>query len=115
MAERVAAGTWVEIHRVILRPDERAPAIPEDTRTVPLEMRVKGFLVEDRTIGEEAQIVTAAGRRLSGVLTEANPVYAHGFGAPIPELSGVGSEVRAMLRETRPKVPLRTQEGPREG
>jgi len=97
MAEPVPAGTWVEIHRIVLRPDERAPQVPEDTKAVPLEMRVKGFLAEPAALGDEAEIVTAAGRRLRGTLVEANPAYTHGFGAPIPELTGIGREVRAIL------------------
>jgi hypothetical protein len=120
MAERVAAGTWVEIHRIVLRPGERAPRIPEDTKAVPLEMRVKGFLAEPAALGEEAEIVTPAGRRLRGTLVEVNPAYTQGFGPPIPELSSIGQEVRAMLREPRessspyqgaPKLPLLTKEG----
>lgn len=101
MAERIAAGTWVEIHRVVLRPGERAPSVPADTREVPLEMRVKGFLAEAAAAGEEAEIVTPAGRRLRGTLTEANPAYTHGFGPPIPELSTIGREVRNLLAGPR--------------
>jgi len=101
MAEHVAAGTWVEVHRVVLRAGERAPQIPEDTRAVPLEMRVKGFLTQPAALGDEAVIVTPAGRRLRGTLTEVNPAYTHGFGPPIPELSVIGQEVRAILRERR--------------
>jgi hypothetical protein len=97
MTERIAPGTWVEIHCVVLHPGERAPQIPDDTKTVPLEMRVKGFLSESSALGEETEILTPAGRRLRGILTEVNPPYAHGFGAPIPELSAIGQEVRDIL------------------
>ena len=99
MAEPIAAKTWVEIHRIVLRPGERAPQLPTDTKTVPLEMRVKGFLVETAAVGEAAEIITPAGRRLRGTITEVNPAYTHGFGSPIPELSTIGQEVRALLRE----------------
>ena len=99
MTEIIDAGTWVEIHSIVLRSDERAPQIPEDTRQVPLEMRVKGFLVEPASLGEQAEIVTPVGRRLRGVLEEVNPAYTHGFGAPIAELSTIGAEVRAILRQ----------------
>ena len=97
MTERFAPGTWVEIHGIVLRPGERAPQIPDDTKAVPLEMRVKGFLAEAAALGDEAEIITPAGRRVRGTLTEVNPAYTHGFGAPIPELSGIGREVRALL------------------
>lgn len=99
MAEWIASGTWVEIHRIVLRPGERAPQIPEDTEAVPLEMRVKGFLAEPAALGEEAEIVTSAGRPLRGTLSAVNPAYTHGFGPPIPELSNIGQEVRAILRK----------------
>lgn len=97
MTEKVAKGTWVEIHSIVLTPGQRAPQVPEDTQAVPLEMRAKGFLSEEAGVGEEAFITTAAGRRLIGVLVAVNPPYAHGFGAPIPELSTIGMDVRAIL------------------
>jgi hypothetical protein len=50
-------------------------------------------------VGEPAEIVTPSGRRLRGTLTAVNPSYSHGFGAPLAELSSIGEEVRAMLRE----------------
>lgn len=99
MPALIPAGTWVEIQRIVLAPGARSPHIPEDTRRVPLEMRVKGFLAEPAALGAEAGIVTAAGRRLQGVLAAVTPAYAHGFGTPIAELSAIGAEVRARLRE----------------
>ncbi len=99
MAERAGQGVWVEIHRCVLPAGERAPQVPEDTRGVPLEMRVKGFLLAPAAPGEAAEIVTPAGRHLRGTLMEVNPAYSHGFGAPLAELSGIGGEVRAILRE----------------
>jgi len=98
MAELAPAGAWVEIYAVVLEPNQRAPHIPADTRQVPLEMRVKGFLYADAVLGEEVEIVTAAGRKLRGVLAAINPAYSHGFGAPIPELAAIGNKVRALLR-----------------
>lgn len=99
MPEQVAEGTWVEIHRIVLAAGERALRVPEDTQCVPLEMRVKGFLVTPASVGEEAEIITQAGRRLRGTLSEVNPAYRHSFGAPVPELSAIGGEVRAILRK----------------
>ncbi|OOG26434.1 2-amino-4-ketopentanoate thiolase [Thioalkalivibrio denitrificans] len=97
MTELTPKGTWVEIYRVILPAGERAPQVPEDTAGVPLVMRVKGWLAAPAAPGAEAEIVTPAGRRLRGTLVAVNPAYTHGFGPPIPELSGVGPEVRAIL------------------
>jgi len=98
MADQAAPQTWVEIHRIILNKGERAPQVPADTQQVPLEMKVKGFLVRHATLGEEADIETPAGRTLTGTLTAINPAYTHTYGAPIPELSAIGGEVRAILR-----------------
>jgi 4-hydroxy-tetrahydrodipicolinate reductase len=98
-AGRVARGTWVELRRVVLAPGERAPQVPDDTQRVPLEMRVKGFLARAAALGEEAEIETRAGRRLSGTLVAALPGYAHGFGPPLAELLAVGEELRSLLRE----------------
>lgn len=98
MPERVERGIWVEIHAIVLTPEERATQVPEETGRVPLEMRAKGFLAEPACLGDEAEIETPAGRRLRGILAVANPAYTHGFGAPVAELSEIGGEVRAMLR-----------------
>lgn len=99
MPERLARGSWVEIHALILPAGERAAHVPEDTARLPLEMRAKGFLAEAAEIGAEAEVLTTSGRRLRGTVTLANPAYDHGFGAPLPELLAVGGEVRAILRK----------------
>ncbi|MBW2498718.1 MAG: 2-amino-4-ketopentanoate thiolase [Deltaproteobacteria bacterium] len=98
MAERVAVGTWVELRRIVLQAGERAPQVPEETQRVPLEMRAKGRLTHDGKVGEEAEVITAAGRRLRGTLERVAPAYTHGFGPPVPELLAVGEELRARLR-----------------
>lgn len=99
MAEMIAKGAWVEIHRIVLPPGERAPQAPEDTRRVPFETLARGFLAASASLGEEAEVVTRTGRRLRGTLSDGDPAYSHGFGASIPELSAIGDEVRAILRE----------------
>ena len=95
---KVSAGSWVEIHKVILPAGERAPQVPEDTQQVPLELRVKGFLVEDAETGEEAEIKTFTGRKHKGVLKDSDPSYDHKFGKPIEELLKVGPQIRDILR-----------------
>ena len=97
----IARGSWVELARVVLEPGERAPQVPEETKRVPLELRVRGFLAREAELGEEAEVVTAAGRRLRGKLVQVNPPYAHGFGRPVPELGAVGRELREILRAPR--------------
>jgi hypothetical protein len=96
--------TWVEVHRLVLAPGERAPQVPAETQRVPLEMRVKGFLTHAARLGDEVEILTSAGRTLTGTLTAINPAYTHLYGAPIPELLPIGGEVRAIL-STRGKAP----------
>jgi hypothetical protein len=99
MAETIAKGTWVEIHSIVLPPGERAPQVPGDTQQIPLEMRVKGFLLETASLGDDAVIVTPVGRHLRGKLIAVNPAHSHSFGPPIPALSMIGDEVRTILRK----------------
>lgn len=91
-------GDWVQIELTILTPKERAPQVPEDTKKVPLQMRVKGFLLDDTaTIGEYVTIQTMTGRSVIGKLIAVNPKYEHDFGEPIPELMNIGKELRDLL------------------
>ncbi len=101
MSEPVPAGTLVEIHSVVLAAGRRAPAVPEDTQHVPLEMRVKGFLVHEARVGEQAEIETPAGRRLGGTLVDPAPAYTHTFGPRLAELVRIGAELREILRGSR--------------
>ncbi len=101
MAEYIEKGTWVEIHRIVLPAGQRASQVPVETQQVPLEMRVKGFLAERSSLGDEVEIVTSVGRRLRGILSDVNPAYTHSFGFPVPELLMIGREVRTILGETR--------------
>jgi 2-amino-4-ketopentanoate thiolase alpha subunit len=98
MAELVPAGTWVELHRVVLAPGERAPQVPDDTQRVPLELRVKGRLLAAAAIGDEAEIETPSGRRVTGRLESVAPAHTHTFGPPEPALLDVGAELRTLLR-----------------
>lgn len=91
--EQVQPGTWVEIEQIVLKPEERAPTLPEDTRRVPLVMRVSGFLVAAAALGEPARVRTVIGRELAGTLVTVNPGYGHSFGATVPELLTIGAEV----------------------
>ncbi|AOT72838.1 2-amino-4-oxopentanoate thiolase subunit OrtA [Geosporobacter ferrireducens] len=90
-------GDWVIIHNTVLTSDERAPQVPEDTRCVPLESWVKGFLEKNAVIGEEVIITTITGRKVSGKLVEINPSYRHNFGEFVPELLQIGIQLKEML------------------
>jgi hypothetical protein len=94
MAEK---GTYVLIHRIILEPAERAPQVPDDTKLVPMEMWVKGYLQADATIGEPVEIITRTGRKEVGTLQEVNPYYKHDYGTFVPELLVISEQVREIL------------------
>ena len=86
----VNKGTWVQIEQVVLKPGERAPSLPADTRRVPYVLRVSGFLLDDAAAGEQARVRTLVGRELSGSLTTVNPSYDHSFGETVRELLDIG-------------------------
>lgn len=94
-------GDWVQVHEIILKPDERAPHLPEDTKKVPFEMWVKGFLNYDCNLGDTAEITTVTGRVLKGELCEVNPGYSHGFGSCVPQILNIGISLKKMLKEDR--------------
>jgi hypothetical protein len=89
----VKKGTFVEIRKVLLDASERAEHLPEDTRTVPFEARIRGFLLKDASLGEEVDIETPIGRVVRGKLVAENPAFKHGFGSPVRELIEVAREI----------------------
>lgn len=95
---KIGKETWVEIHDIVLKPEERTGNLPEETKKVPLEMRLKGFLLEEGELGDRVKIRTVTGRIVEGTLLKENPVYEHGYGETfIPELLTIGQNLRAML------------------
>jgi hypothetical protein len=99
MSDEAKRGDWVQIHQIVLKAGERAPQVPEDTAGVPLEMKVKGVLVDEKAKhGDLVTIETAIGRRLQGKLIAVNPAYVVGYGPPPGELRPVGSELRRFLK-----------------
>ncbi|TJX68692.1 2-amino-4-ketopentanoate thiolase [Soehngenia saccharolytica] len=93
-------GDWVRIHKIILTPEQRASNLPEDTRKVPLEMWDKGFLLnEEANIGQEVEVETYIGRKVTGTLIEINPYWGHDFGKCVPEVLYIGRQARALLEE----------------
>ena len=95
------AGDWVEVERVLLEPADRSPNLPPETAEKPLLVWVKGFARADAALGEQADIETVTGRRVTGTLSAINPGYYHTFGEPVPELSHVGVDLRAQLAAYR--------------
>ncbi|MBC8587003.1 2-amino-4-oxopentanoate thiolase subunit OrtA [Paratissierella segnis] len=91
-------GDWVRIHKIVLNAGERAPGIPEDTQKVPLEMWDKGFLLnEDANFGDEVEVETYIGRKVTGTLIEKNPYWKHNFGKAVPEILYIGRQAKEIL------------------
>ncbi len=93
----VRKGEWVTVYNIVLEPFERAPQVPEDTRKVPLEMWVKGFLTCDGKIGDRVEIETITGRRVVGEMVEVNPTFEHSFGKNIKEILKIGIDLKKIL------------------
>lgn len=93
----VPAGSWVQVHRVLLEPSERAPGLPADTAALPYEGWVKGFLTREAQVDEEATVRTLAGRLFSGRLVSLLPGYDHSFGPPVAALIAIGPALRSLL------------------
>jgi hypothetical protein len=93
-------GDWVQIHNIVLKPEERTSKIPEDTQKVPLELWLKGFLEEDAEIGDTVSVITITGRKTTGVLEEINPKYSYGFGEEfVPELLQIDKQLKDIMQE----------------
>lgn len=89
---------WVQIHIDVLKPEERATNIPEDTRHVPLEMWVKGHLLnETAEIGDLVKVQTKTGRIAEGTMCAVNPSFKHNFGDYVPELDQIEETVKSIL------------------
>ena len=91
-------GDWVQIHNVVLPPDERSSALPEDTKVNPLEMWVKGHLENDEAeIGDLVTVKTKTGRLVEGTMCSVNPHFTHNFGDYVPELDQIEETVKNIL------------------
>lgn len=87
-------GDYVEIKITALKIDERAENLPEDTKRVPYEGRLRGYLITNANIGDEVIIETPIGRRVKGTLLGKAPPYEHNFGEPIRELVDIGKKIK---------------------
>ncbi|WIY82695.1 2-amino-4-oxopentanoate thiolase subunit OrtA [Propionimicrobium sp. PCR01-08-3] len=90
--DTASAGTWVEIQRTILTPQQRAAGLPADTAATPLVQWVDGFLVADAQVGDEVTIRSIIGRAHTGTLSRINPSYSHSFGTTVREILTIGTE-----------------------
>ncbi len=91
----IKKDTWVQIKKIVLKPEQRVKTLPEATRSVPLLMWTKGALLEDAEIGNNVNIKTVTGRIENGELICDNPSFLHTYGKYIPEIH----EVDIMLKK----------------
>lgn len=97
-------GDFVLINKIVLQPEQRAEHLPSSTKSVPYECRIKGFLLDkSATIGNNVDIETFIGRKISGILYQVNPVYDHHFGEPLKEILLIGNEVKHRLGSSKLK------------
>ena len=93
-------GDWVRIYNVVLKPDERAETVPDDTKKVPLEMWDKGFLLGDSaSIGDMVEVETIIGRKISGKLAEIAPNFNINFGTGVTETMYIGRQLKELIGE----------------
>lgn len=95
----IKKGSWVEVEKIVLEPWERSSAIPEETRSTPLKVWIRGNCLSDCNLGEDTEVETLAGRILKGMVVEEKPGYKHGFGEYVEEISFIGKQARAILFE----------------
>jgi hypothetical protein len=98
---KAGIGDWVEISKVVLEQEERAPNLPPDTAAVPYTLRVRGFATSEGELGSQIWIVTAAGRAHTGKLEEVNPEYRLSHGESVPELVQARFELMKAARQSR--------------
>ena len=92
-------GTYIEIEKTILTPEERTAQIPEDTKKVPFKLWVKGFALAEGDIGDTVSVKTITGRCVSGKVTCIAPHYRHSYGESMPEIMMIGKALRNLLEE----------------
>ncbi len=98
---RCTSGEWVEVERVLLEPADRSANLPPETAEKPMLVWVAGFAVTEAGLGEEVTVETTTGRLVTGRLSAINPGYFHTFGNPLPELIGVGRDLKARVAAYR--------------
>ncbi len=91
-------GDLVQIHQIILEPEQRSENLPSSTKSVPYECWIKGYLLtESANLGDTVKIETFICREILGALCSINPTYDHNFGIPLKELLTIGAEAKKQL------------------
>ncbi|QVK20895.1 2-amino-4-ketopentanoate thiolase [Mycoplasmatota bacterium] len=91
----IRKDSYVEVHIIVLSSEDRTAKIPEETKKVPYEMFVKGFLVNDADLKEEVSIKTITGRVVKGILIKENPTYELGYGNYVSHIM----KIKEILRD----------------
>jgi hypothetical protein len=93
----IEKNTWVRIHKIVLKPEERSNNLPEETKKVPLELWVKGYLQNDANIGDEVIVKTRVHRLETGTLVEINPSYLHNYGEFVKEILEIDEIIKKAI------------------
>lgn len=93
----IKKGTWVEVEKIVLEPEDRSSAIPENTKKTPLKMWIRGNLQSNSNLNEVSEIKTLTGRIVEGVLVDVEPGYDHSFGKFVSEIAFIGPQAREIL------------------
>lgn len=96
--EKAKKGDYVQVYNIILEADERAENLPEETKKVPLELKVRGFLLDDEAeLNDQVTIETYIGRKIEGELIDLSPTYEIDYGEVVEEILPIGRELKAIL------------------
>jgi hypothetical protein len=91
-------GDWVLIEQIFLTSDQRQSNIPSDTMQTDFQLRIKGFLMDEKCIvGDNCTINTKTGRMIAGKLIDIMPNYEHSFGDYVVETVYIENQLREIL------------------
>ena len=93
----IKKGTWVEIEKIVLKPEDRAANIPEETKKTPIKSFVRGKCLSDCELGDEVQVETNIGRIAKGNVVIIEPGYYHTYGKYVEEISNIGKQAREII------------------
>ena len=95
----IEKNTFVQIFKVVLSSGERSSNLPDDTKRIPFEMRVKGKLMSKASIGDIVEIKTATNRVEQGILLSVEPFFTHNFGHYVPALQEVRNIILSEMED----------------
>jgi 2-amino-4-ketopentanoate thiolase alpha subunit len=93
----IKKGTWVEVEEIVLKPEDRATNIPDETKKTPLKSFLRGKCLNDCELGHEITVETNIGRIASGTVVDIEPGYYHTYGKYVNEISNIGKQAREII------------------